>query len=205
MGIRREIGELLVRLPKSRAALTYAERRHAGQRRSVDGAPFILHPIEVGRLLYYSGAPDHVIAAGLLHDVIEKTGVEPEELRRRFGSQVTALVVAVSEDESISKYRLRKAALREQVVAAGHEALMLFAADKLSKTRELRSAWPQMSDSGTDSRTWSSRERKIIHYRLSTELLEERLPNSPLVRQLRLEIDRLTRAQLAPIAIAGAT
>ncbi len=203
MGISREIRELVARLPKSRAALTFAERQHAGQRRSADGAPFILHPIEVGRLLYYSGAPDHVIAAGLLHDVIEKTGVEAHELRRRFGAQITTLVVAVSEDPSILKYRLRKAALREQVAAAGPDAQMLFAADKLSKAREFRLARAKTSDSGAEARTSWARERKLMHYQLSTELLEELLPNSPLVKQLRREIDRLNQARRAQIAVAG--
>ena len=56
--------------PKTIAALAYAERLHAGQRRQADGAPFILHPLEVCCLLYHTGAPDHVIAAGVLrrHD-----------------------------------------------------------------------------------------------------------------------------------------
>jgi (p)ppGpp synthase/HD superfamily hydrolase len=204
VGIRREIGELVARLPKSRAALIYAERQHAGQRRSADGAPFIVHPIEVGRLLYYSGAPDHVIAAGLLHDVIEKSGVEADELRRRFGARVTALVVAVSEDQSIPKYRLRKAALREQVAAAGDDALMVFAADKLSKARELRLRRPRPGVANAEARTSRSRLRKLTHYQRSAELLEELLPDSPLVKQLRLEVDRIDRTQPASIAVAGA-
>ena len=204
VGIRREIRELVARLPKSRSALLYAEQQHAGQRRSADGAPFIVHPIEVGRLLYYSGAPDHVIAAGLLHDVLERTSVEADELRRRFGARVAALVVAVSEDRSISKYRLRKAALREQVVAAGDEALMVFAADKLSKTRELRLRRPHGASLSTDTQISRSRQRKLTHYQRSAELLEELLPDSPLVRQLRLEIDRVIRAQPAPVPLVGA-
>jgi hypothetical protein len=62
--------------PQTSAAAAYAERKHAGQHRSV-GTPFVQHPLEVATLLYYAGAPDHVIAAGLLHDVIEKAGVSP--------------------------------------------------------------------------------------------------------------------------------
>lgn len=60
-----------VRLPQTQAAIEYAERMHAGQRRT-DGTPFILHPLEVASLLLYVGAPDHLIAAGVLHDVLEK-------------------------------------------------------------------------------------------------------------------------------------
>jgi hypothetical protein len=87
--------------------------------RSSDGAPFIRHPLEVATVLYRTGAPDHLIAAGLLHDVVEKTGVSAAELRESFGAHIAALVLAVSEDESISDYATRKVSLRAQVATAG--------------------------------------------------------------------------------------
>jgi (p)ppGpp synthase/HD superfamily hydrolase len=81
-----------------------------------------------------------VVAAGVLHDVLEKTAVTTRELDARFGAAVAGLVRAVTEDKRIEGYEARKGALRQQVAAAGPEALMLFAADKVSKVRELRSA-----------------------------------------------------------------
>ena len=60
--------------------MAYAERMHAGQRRA-DGTPFILHPLEVASLLHDNGAPDHLIAAGVMHDLIEKTGVSASDLQ----------------------------------------------------------------------------------------------------------------------------
>jgi (p)ppGpp synthase/HD superfamily hydrolase len=86
--------------------------------RSSDGAPLIRHPLEVATVLYRTGAPDHLIAAGLLHDVVEKTGVSAAELRESFGAHIAALVLAVSEDESISDYATRKASLRAQVASS---------------------------------------------------------------------------------------
>jgi hypothetical protein len=120
-----------------RAAFEYARAAHAGQCRKVDGEPFILHACEVASLLSDAGAPDHLIAAGALHDVIEKTEATESDLRERFGCKIAALVAAVSENEHISSYTARKAALRDEVARAGDEALMLFAADKISKAREL--------------------------------------------------------------------
>ena len=125
------------RLPQTRAAIAYAERMHADQIRG-DGTPFILHPLEVASLLYYAGAPDHVIAAGVMHDLIEKAGASESDLQQRFGPRITRLVLAVSDDDRIHGYAKRKAALRHQVAGAGQEALELFAADKLSRVRELR-------------------------------------------------------------------
>jgi (p)ppGpp synthase/HD superfamily hydrolase len=75
-------------LPQTHLAVTYAERMHAGQRRA-DGSPFILHPLEVASLLYYTGAPDHLIAAAVMHDLIEKTDASAADLQARFGPRIT--------------------------------------------------------------------------------------------------------------------
>ena len=172
-------------LSTTRAALAYARTAHAGQSRNADGAPFILHPREVAALLRRAGAPDHLVAAGALHDVIEKTPAAAADLRRRFGARITKLVLAVSEDQRIRGYAARKAALRHQVAAAGEEALMLFAADKISKARELRVEGPK----GVDART---QRLRIAHYRSCLSLLQKRLPGSPLVGQLRAELEGLS-------------
>jgi (p)ppGpp synthase/HD superfamily hydrolase len=177
----RRLPDLSLQLPQTRTALAYAEQRHAGQRRKGDGAPFIEHPAEVAWLLYSAGAPDHVIAAGVLHDTIEKAGADIGELRTRFGTRTAALVAAVSEDPGIPTYARRKAALREQVADAGSEALMVFAADKVSKVRELSLERGRRGPS----------QRRLTHYRRCLELLERRLADSPLVAQLRAELDKL--------------
>jgi (p)ppGpp synthase/HD superfamily hydrolase len=183
------------RLPQTSAAATYAERKHAGQRRS-DGTPFIQHPLEVATLLYHAGASDHVIAAGLLHDVIEKAAVSASELCARFGARTTALVLAVSDDDSIEGYARRKAALRHQVAGAGEEALTLFAADKLSKLRELR----HETMISPTARIRGSRARRLRHYQRSLALLQERLPDSPLVRDLRDELASFLRERPTTVA-----
>jgi (p)ppGpp synthase/HD superfamily hydrolase len=169
-------------LPKTQAAIAYASYLHEGQRRKADGEPFILHPLEVASLLYYAGAPDHVIAAGVLHDTIEKTDVTASDLRERFGPRVAELVLAVSEDEQISSYAQRKAALCDRAAGAGEEALMVLAADKVSKARELR-RHPDAAG--------RSRHRRVTHYQDCLQLLQERLPHSPLVRELDAELETL--------------
>ena len=181
----RRLQDLVSALPKTSTAIAYAEQRHAGQRRKVDGAPFIVHPLEVGSLLFEVGASDDVIAAGVLHDTIEKTGADAAELRSRFGSHVAGLVAAVSEDERIHGYAARKAALRRQAARGGDEALMVFAADKISKARELRLRPP-----ASDAFHSPIRDRRIVHYRRCLELLEDRLADSPLVAQFRDELGR---------------
>lgn len=129
-----------------------------------------------------------MIAAGLLHDALEKTDATAHEPSAKFGRRVGEIVGAVSDDDRIVEYSRRKAALREQVANAGDDALAVFAADKLSKVRELR-----LGD-GLGVRV---RARRLKNYRLSLAMLEKRLPDSPLVAALAHELDALPGARNA--------
>jgi (p)ppGpp synthase/HD superfamily hydrolase len=73
-----------------------------------------------------------VVAAALLHDVLEDTETSPDDLRRRFGAGVADLVGALTESSAIADYERRKAALRGQAVEAGTDAATIFAADSSS-------------------------------------------------------------------------
>ncbi len=201
MSVRRRVPRFVTGLPQTERAIGYAERMHAGQQRA-DGTPFILHPLEVAALLYYAGAPDHLIAAGVMHDLVEKTDVIALDLRQRFGPRITELVLAVSDDGRITGYAKRKAALRQQVARAGDEALTLFAADKLSKLRELRRETAIDPDGEpANGGVGELRARRLRHYQRSLALLEERLADSPLVRELR---DELATIRRAPATLARA-
>ena len=166
--------------PLTRDALNFAASMHAGQTR--DSIPFVAHPVEVACLLHEAGYSDEVVAAGVLHEVLEATDVERAELEQRFGPAVAALVAAVSEDPSIEDDAMRKAALRSQVAHAGDEAAAVFAADKVSKARELRAR-------ARHGRFQRSDEGKLDHYRASLEMLSELIPGHPLVEQLREELE----------------
>lgn len=179
-------------LPVTRTALAYAKDLHDGQRRQSDGLPFFEHPLEVASLLAAADADDEVIAAGVLHDTVEKAGADPAELSRRFGDRVAGLVLAVSEDERVAGYARRKAGLREQVDAAGPDAQAVFAADKLSKARELHSEGRLAPE---------IRRRRMEHYDRCLLLLERRIPDSPLVRALKEELRALRAAAMPAPAI----
>ena len=81
-------------------------------------------------------------------------------------------------------YRERKARLRAAVAAAEGNAVTIFAADKVAKTRELRMRIARTPDHAPDP-------QKLEHYWASLELLETRLGHHPLVRQLRFELEAL--------------
>ena len=174
--------DFVERSPLTSDALAFAADQHAGQTRDDHAVPFVTHPVEVACLLHEAGYSDQVVAAGVLHEVLEDTDVERPELASRFGERVAVLVTAVSDDPSIEDEAERKAALRRQVAASGQEAGAIFAADKVSKTRELRDRIDR-GEAGEDY------PLKLDHYRASLDMLDGLMPGLVLVEQLRSELD----------------
>jgi len=189
------------RRPRVGEAYSFAARCHSGQRRESDEAAFIVHPLEVGALLDATGSPEDVIVAGVLHDVLEKTGATAEEIRRVFGGRVASLVIALTEDPAIEEFEPRKAALRAQITSEGPAAGAISAADHVAKVRELRSRITQAR--GRGDRDPTDAEPKLGHYLASLETLERQIPEHPLVRQLRFELEMLDALPPGSLPVTG--
>jgi (p)ppGpp synthase/HD superfamily hydrolase len=170
--------------PVVREAVEWAARMHADQRRDVDHAPFVLHPLEVAMLLSGRGFDDEVVAAGVLHDIVENTTATVSDVRDRFGARTAAIVAAVSEDSRIEGYAARKAALRAQAAAGGPDALAVYAADKIAKAREMR------AQAAHDSALLGSPRvaQKLEHYEQSLLMLRAAAGGLPMVDQLAFEL-----------------
>ena len=78
-----------------RRAFEFASQVHEGQKR-LSGDPYITHPLATARALAELEMDAQSIAAGLLHDTVEDTRVTAEDLTRRFGAEVAALVDGVT-------------------------------------------------------------------------------------------------------------
>jgi (p)ppGpp synthase/HD superfamily hydrolase len=194
----RRAADRFARLPLAQAALRFAAARHANQSRETDHAPFIAHPIEVGQLLDRDGRSDEVIAAGLLHDLLEKTATTREELQCRFGVRIARLVESVSDDPSIDDYESRKRDLRDRVARGDSHTWAIFAADKISKVRELAQLPPRRLQE-TKART------ELAHYRASLTMLRRVAGDLALVALLDAELDRLVARAVTEPRDDGAT
>ncbi len=135
-------------------------------------------------LLDRSHYPDHVVAAAVLHDVLEDTDAERGELESQFGREVSELVDLVSDDPSIPDEEDRKDDVRERVRHAGGYAAVVYAADKVSKVRELRALLVK-------GLVRQDAEIKLQRYEKSLAMLEEVIPGSRLVELLRFELEAL--------------
>jgi GTP pyrophosphokinase len=89
-------------------AIRFAAERHAGQvrKRTQQGValPYVVHPIEVLKLIWKWGTVDEVTAqAAVLHDVVEDTGLSLPALATEFGPHVTGVVGELSYDPAMWK------------------------------------------------------------------------------------------------------
>src|ERR1700761_577881 len=84
-----------------RRAYLFAAERHGEQKRK-SGEPYITHPIAVAKLLTDMQMDMVCLQTGLLHDVVEDTGVKLDEVRERFGEDVARCVDGVTKLSKIS-------------------------------------------------------------------------------------------------------
>ena len=184
------------RSPLVRAALEKARVAHEGQvRNGSGGMPYIEHPRTVAARLDEHGYGEEVLAAALLHDVVEDSDTTLEELRELFGDAVAGMVGALSDDESIEAYRERKAEHRERVAAADEGAHAIYGADKLTNATTLREAYAAEGDAVRDEFKVPL-ELKLEIWEEDLALLREKAPELPFLDPLEEELSGL-RSQLA--------
>ncbi|HSH31723.1 MAG TPA: HD domain-containing protein [Candidatus Saccharimonadales bacterium] len=118
--------------PKIKQAIDLAAVLHLGQRRKGSGVPYVTHVYGVALILAGYSDDEDVVAAGLLHDVLEDVDgavYGAAQMKRQFGARVYQLVRDVSDDKSLGSWRARKQGYLDHLADASPDALMISAAD----------------------------------------------------------------------------
>lgn len=167
-----------IMMNKLEEAILYATVMHQGKLRKFSGIPFILHPMEVAQILSTMTDDVEIIAAGMLHDIVEDTDGTLTEIRKRFGERVAHLVSSESENEypgeqRSSSWKRRKEESLEVLKASDDIGVkMLWLADKLANIRSLariysengEELWQKMNQSDPQMQRW--------YYRSIAEMIE---------------------------------
>ena len=129
-------------LPRIREAYEFADQAHYGQVRK-SGEPYILHPVAVAEILVNMEMDVTSIIAALLHDVVEDTTVEVEQVRARFGETCAMLVDGLTKLEKIkfrSKEEQQNENYRKMFVAMAQDirVILIKLADRLHNMRTLK-------------------------------------------------------------------
>jgi guanosine-3',5'-bis(diphosphate) 3'-pyrophosphohydrolase len=173
-----------------------AAEEHAGQERKATAKPYSEHVGEVAELVERSGFDDEVVAAALLHDLIEHTPVELGDVRKRFGERVGEMVAAMTDRDEIDSWEERKAEHRERVAAAGRDAAVIYAADKTCGIRESRAGYAEVAEA-VEERLGTPVDVRIRAWEADIDMLRRVDPRLPLLGELERELDGLREDRVA--------
>lgn len=170
-------------------AIIYATVLHQGKVRKFKEIPFILHPLEVAQILSSMTDDQEIIAAGILHDIIEDTDGTLEEIEKRFGKKVAYLVSSQTEDKKQEDKNLTYQQRKEKAILMLQSSddmgvKMLWLADKLANIRSLaglysengEEMWEKFDLHGSDMQCW--------YYRSTAEALELSLNKTGAFKEL---------------------
>lgn len=115
-------------------AVIFAVQAHQGAVRKGTKIPYITHPLETAVIVSLITQEEELIAAALLHDVLEDTDATWEQLQEKFGTRVADLVQVETEDKRLS-WKERKTFTVEHLKYASREIQILTLGDKLSNMR----------------------------------------------------------------------
>lgn len=122
-------------------AIYYADIAHraVGQVRKYTNEPYVNHLTEVGELLTQAEMPANVVAAGILHDILEDTKITFEELAVQFGEEVAGYVREVTDvsQPQDGNRSVRKAKDLEHLKLASYYGATIKYADLISNTRSI--------------------------------------------------------------------
>lgn len=128
-------------IEKIEQAFLFAKKLHDGQYR-ISEEPYIIHPVEVAKILVDLKADTNTIIAAFLHDLLEDTDTKPEEIEERFSTDVLNLVQGVTKLGRLqfkSTEERQAENFRRMFIAMANDVRIIFLklADRLHNMRTL--------------------------------------------------------------------
>ena len=178
-------------------ATAFAAHAHAGQTRKGSSVPYIVHPMEVASIVASICPDESTIAAAVLHDVVEDTGADLDEIRRRFGLRVAEIVAAESEDKRRDRpahdtWRERKQATIDHLTHTDDPSVLVVAlADKLSNMRSIARDYREVGDDVWQRFNMRDANLHAWYYRAVVAALEPSLGDTCAWRELSARVEEV--------------
>lgn len=176
-------------------AICFAARAHAGQVRKGTTTPYIFHPLEAATICATITDDEEVLAAAVLHDVVEDTDTTIGQVEAEFGPRVAALVAGESEDKReglapSETWRIRKEEAIGHIVAASDPAVRLVClGDKLSSMRAIHRDFDELGDSLWERFNQKDPAQQAWYYRLLAKTLKPDLGDTAAWQELLAHIE----------------
>lgn len=171
-------------------AIIYSTLMHQGKVRKFKRIPYILHPLEVAQILSTMTDDQEVIAAGVLHDVVENTDGTLKEIGERFGTRVARLVNSASEsfspdeDLAASWKRRKEESLYALQTSQDIGTRMIWLADQLSNMRSLAGIYSEQGEKIWSFLDQTDPDEHLWYFRSVAEYVEMDLNRTGAYKEL---------------------
>lgn len=171
-------------------ARKFAIKAHKGQvRKSDKDKPMIIHPINVANILKEYDFDQNVISAGYLHDVVEDTKYEIENIKEMFGEDIASLVWGASEEDKSLSWEERKEHTIEKTKTLDLRHKAVICADKISNLEDLRILYELKGESVFSSFKRGFESQKWYYTEVYNSLIMNEYKNHPMFIKLKEIID----------------
>lgn len=190
-----------------RKAFELAREAHKPMRRK-SGEPYIIHPIEVAKIVASEiGLGTKSIVSALLHDVVEDTDYTVEDIRHLFGDKVASIVEGLTKiseiydsDSSLQAENFRKMLL---TLSDDVRVILIKLADRLHNMRTLSSMAPnkQLKIAGETLFLYAPMAHRLGLYAIKTELedLSFKYRHSDIYEEIKIKVNATEKHRTALI------
>lgn len=168
-------------------AFVFAAKAHDGMVRKGTDIPYIVHPAEAAAIAASITNDEEVIAAAVLHDVIEDCGVTAQELSARFSPRVAEIVLAESEtkdDAPRESWDRRKQETIDKLSRSGRDERIVALCDKLSNMRAISRDYDRDGEAIFFRFHQHDKRRHAWYYRSCAELMCAELGTTDAYKEL---------------------
>ncbi len=184
-------------------AIKLVSEAHAGQYRKGTKIPYMVHLLNVMKILYDQHCDVEMLTAAILHDVVEDTSITIEEVEARFGSRVAFLVKGATEPERLNKNSPWQASWKERkqhtldflLYEATADQMILAVADKLDNAQAIQQDFEKLGDrlwkrfnAGKEQQKWYYQSLVRVFDKKAKEVGE---PLITLAYQLEITVEKV--------------
>jgi (p)ppGpp synthase/HD superfamily hydrolase len=171
-------------------AIEMASKVHRGQFRKGTKIPYIIHPLQVAKLLINLECNDEIVTAAILHDTVEDTDLTLHDIEKAFGRRIADLVDGTSEPEKHIPWKDRKEHTIAHLEEAPMEVLYIVCADKYNNIQSIKEGYEKEGE-----RVWNRfsrhKEDQRWYYEAIINVLQRRITEGailPLFNLLKTEV-----------------
>jgi (p)ppGpp synthase/HD superfamily hydrolase len=182
-------------------ALVFAAEHHQHQFRKGSRIPYMSHLLNVCRILAEKNCSDELLAAALLHDVVEDTEVTIEDVEQIFGDVVADIVRGATELDKLEKKSIEKESSWQErkeytINFLKHDAtldqLLVSCADKLDNLRSIAHDHKRVGET-----VWlrfnASKDKQQWYYSSIAEVMSQKGKENKIIAELAKEMKLLLK------------